>query len=488
MLQIFRDKSQSTFIQAIVLVIALVFIFWGVGANMMDSREAAIVVNDEEISFQEYQRTYDQLLTGYRQQFGGSVPDELLKSLGLDEQVKSQLIQQALLRQGAKEMGILVSAPEIQRNIQQMVQFQENNSFNMEKYKTLLASNRLTPHKFEVMQRIDMLSAKGVQAIGAFATTVTDAEINDIYQQAKESISLNFIKISPSEFTDKVVIEEAALATWFEQSKDAYKTDSEVKLKFLSFQYGDDSKDTTKRAAVFQQANEAYEGIISAGSLQEYATAHPETTIQETDFFSQLTVPATLDKSQTVQDKVFSLKAGELSSLIESPTGYTILFAESIQEPEVPPLDAVKKQVSDDYRAIQAKKLARDKSEEILTALQSGTSLPELGKTNNIPSKEAKLSRSAMGSEANDFPPSLMMDVFSLSTKNPFPEEVAVVGEDLYLYQFTARTLPETSSISAVEKEEFKTQILNAKQERVLIAWIRNQEGDADIFSNKNIQ
>jgi len=148
---------------------------------------------------------------------------------------------------------------------------------------------------------------------------------------------------------------------------------------------------------VFQQANEAYEGIISAGSLQEYATAHPETTIQETDFFSQLTVPATLDKSQTVQDKVFSLKAGELSSLIESPTGYTILFAESIQEPEVPPLDAVKKQVSDDYRAIQAKKLARDKSEEILTALQSGTSLPELGKTNNIPSKEAKLSRSAMG-------------------------------------------------------------------------------------------
>jgi len=44
------------------------------------------------------------------------------------------------------------------------------------------------------MQRIDMLSAKGVQAIGAFATTVTDAEINDIYQQAKESISLNFIQ------------------------------------------------------------------------------------------------------------------------------------------------------------------------------------------------------------------------------------------------------------------------------------------------------
>ena len=137
MLQIFRDKSQSMFIQAIVVVIALVFIFWGVGANMMDKREAALVVNDEEISFQEYQRIYDDLLAGYRQQFGGSIPEALLDSLGLSSQVKNQLIQQALLRQGSASMGLLVSAPEVQQDIQEMVQFQENDSFNMEKYKSL---------------------------------------------------------------------------------------------------------------------------------------------------------------------------------------------------------------------------------------------------------------------------------------------------------------------------------------------------------------
>ncbi|MBN4048624.1 SurA N-terminal domain-containing protein, partial [bacterium AH-315-N22] len=123
MLQIFRDKSQSPFIQAIVLVIVLVFVFWGVGANMMGTRDAAIVVNDEEISFQEYQRVYDQLLASYRQQFGGSVPEELLKSLGLSAQVSNQLIQETLLRQGAASMGLLVSAPEVQRAIQEMVQF-----------------------------------------------------------------------------------------------------------------------------------------------------------------------------------------------------------------------------------------------------------------------------------------------------------------------------------------------------------------------------
>ena len=97
MLQIFRDKAQSTFIQAIVLVIALVFVFWGVGANMMDSRESAIVVNGEDISYQEYQRAYDQLLSTYRQQFGGSVPEALLKSLGLSQQIQTQLDRKSVV-------------------------------------------------------------------------------------------------------------------------------------------------------------------------------------------------------------------------------------------------------------------------------------------------------------------------------------------------------------------------------------------------------
>jgi peptidyl-prolyl cis-trans isomerase D len=493
MLQIFRDKSQSTFIQAIVLVIALVFVFWGVGANMMDTREAAIVVNDEEISFQEYQRVYDQLLSGYRQQFGGSVPEDLLKSLGLSEQVKSQLIQQTLLRQGSEAMGLLVSAPEVQRNIQEMVQFQENNSFNIEKYKELLSSNRLTPYKYEASQRIDMLSAKGVTAIGNFVTTVTDAEIADLYQQAKESVTLTFAKITPADFTDKVIVEEEALASWFGQNKTNYKTAPKVKLKFLSFPYSNDSEkpggqDATKRAAVFKNANDAYEGIISSGSLGEYAQLHPETVILETEFFSHLNPPANLDSAPSVQNTAFSLKAGELSSLLESPAGYSILFAEAIQAPEFPPLETVKELVTEDYRVEKSKLLAREKSEELLAALQNDADFSELGQTNGIETKEASLSRNSTGSGPNDFPPSLLMDVFSLSSSKSLPEEPAMVGKDLYLYQFTKRVLPDPAEMTEEDAEQYKAQILNIKQERLLISWIRHQEKNADIYTNRNIQ
>ncbi len=486
MLQIFRDKSQSTFIQAIVLVIALVFIFWGVGANMMDTREAAIVVNDEEISFQEYQRLYDQLLSNYRQQLGGVVPEELLKSMGLSEQVKSQLIQQALLRQGAADMGLMVSAPEVQKHIQEMVQFQENNAFNMEKYKAILASNRLTPHKFEIAQRTDMLASKGVKAIGNFATIVTEAEINDIYQQVKETISLQFTRISPADFIDKVSINEDELVKWFEQNKNNYKTATKIKLKFLSFPLNDDNNGS---GTAFQKANDAYEGIIAAGSLQEFAKAHPDAVIEETEFFSRATPPEKLDKDASVLDTAFTLKAGELSSLIESPAGYSILFAEAIQLPEIPPFSDVKEQVSEDYRVYRSKVLAGDKSREILETLQDGsTMLADVAVKEGLSAEEVTLSRSSQGAETKGFPPSLIGDIFSLNADRPLPDEAGKVGETFYIYEFTGRTLPDPASISPEEKELYQTQIKNAKQERILIAWIRHQEKAAEIYTNKNIQ
>jgi peptidyl-prolyl cis-trans isomerase D len=484
MLQIFRDKSQSTFIQSIVVVISLVFVFWGVGANMMDSNEAAIVVNDEEISFPEYQRLYDKVLSGYRQQFGGAIPDELLKNLGISNQVKNQLIQQTLLRQGSSDMGILVSSPEIQKYIQGLVQFQENDAFNLDKYQSLLSANRLTPHKFEASQKVELLANKGIQAIGGFASTVTDAEIVDMYQQAKEAVSLEFVKISPISFIPKVTIEEEALVTWFAQNNSRYKTAPQVQLRFLSFPY----KTSSDKAATFKAANDAYEGIISAGSLQEYATLTPDSNILETEFFSQGSPPDILDKAPVVQNSAFSLKAGELSSLIESPSGYSILFAKAIQEPQIPQLSAVKEQVTEDYRVEQSRLLAQSKAQEMLESLQSGSSFTELSQTEGMKAETVTLSRTSEPSETMSFPPSLLADIFTLSSASPFPAEPAKVGADFYLYKFNKRTLPDPSALSPEDKESYRAQILAAKQERILIAWIRHQERAADIFTNKTLK
>lgn len=239
MLQILRRKAQSPFIQAIVVIIALVFIFWGVGTNLGRSQQSAIVVNGEEISFQQYQQAYDRAYQQLGNQFGGNVPKGLAESFGLKQQVINQIIQTALLRQGAMAMGIEVSGDEIRSLIQTMPQFQEKGAFSLERYKAILATNKMAPTKFEQSMRFDQLSEVAVREIGRFASVATDYEIQDIYSQQNEKIAIKYARVSPADYANKVVVEEAGLTAWFDTVKEKYKTEPQLRLKYLTFTFAE---------------------------------------------------------------------------------------------------------------------------------------------------------------------------------------------------------------------------------------------------------
>ena len=109
----------------------------------------------------------------------------------------------------------------------------------------------------------------------------------------------------------------------------------------------------------FQLANDAYEGIIAAGSFAQYAEGtHPGIDIQETDFFTRSTAPTILKTDTQFLDKAFALNKGELSSLIKGQSGYAILYAEDIKQPQIPAFEAKKDILTRDYKKAQAQELA----------------------------------------------------------------------------------------------------------------------------------
>ncbi len=631
MLQILRNKAQSIVIQAIVVIIALVFIFWGVGANLMNNREAALVINDEEISFEDFQKAYERTYANFQEQFGGNIPQGLFDGAVIKQQVANQLIQSSLLRQGALEMGLMISPAEIQDTVENMIQFQDDGSFNLEKYRSILATNGYSPHKFENSLRYDMLAQRTSLDIQNFATAATDFEIHELYRMEKTTVAVNFVRISPTDLQDSITPTDEELRTWFTSVQENYKTDPLLKLKYLSFTYSDigrkvaideanvqdhyksklssfttpeqrrarhilfkvDDKSsssvqadqlkkaenvlklansgedfaklaekfsegpskasggdlgffsqgrmvksfdetvfsmqpkeisniiktefgfhiikleeiqpsTTKsleevhdtivaelqteqaKPIAFQLANEAYENIISAGSLQAYMEQHPDAELKQTDFFSHNTPPAEIRNDQKFLTTAFTLRKGELSSLFESSAGYAILYAEDITPPATPPLKDVKKEVISDYKQEKALETAQKRAADLLARAKEAGNLQKAAEESQLKLENSGLMAKNGAQQYSSFPASLKEEAFQLSTKSPLPEEPGAAEGNFFVFQFAERKTPE-ASLSDTEKNLYKETLLKFKQQQLLSAWLQEQENNAKIMSHKNL-
>ncbi len=394
MLQILRNKSQSIFIQAIVVIIALVFIF-SFGGNIINSNDAAIVVNNEEISFQQYQRAYEQAYQNLASQFGGTLPKGIAEAFGLKQQVINQLVQTELLRQGGKEMGVRLSALEIQQTIQAMSQFQTNGVFDIKKYDSVLNANRLSPAKFETNMQHDMLAEKTARTIGDFSTSATEFEIIDIHNQINETVAVNYVKFSPADYADKVVINEEQLVQWFETVKNNYQTAPEVKLSYLAYNYDTVGAkidiDDAAIAAYYQNNQEQFTSpekrrarhILFSADKDAYPATHEAKKAQaekimqlaktgedfaslakkysegpskndggNLGFFEKGRMVPSFDKA------VFSLQEGEISTVVKTDFGYHIIKLEEIQPEKVIPLAEAREKIVLALQEEQAQELA----------------------------------------------------------------------------------------------------------------------------------
>ena len=420
MLRILRNKAQSTLIQGLVLFIALVFIFWGVGSNMNGNRNSIAVVNGQEISIQEYQQAYDQAVERYRQQFNGQVPPGFFDKINLKKQVVGQLIQDALLRQGAAAMGLTVSKERIQREVEQMPVFQKDGHFDLERYKKILTRNRRTPKSFESSLYRDMLTKKVVRAIGSFAV-LPENEVRKWLDFAGEELKLAVEEIKSSDFEQKVKVNDAELTAWFAQHKSEYTTEPKIRLQYLLF---DADKDMKQVQVDEDKLKERYESSLDSYKIPEQR--HVRHILFKVDKQADAAVVAAKKKEaekvlalaragkdfsalakkysqgpsakiggdlgffprgrmvKSFDDAVFSLKKGEISGLVRSPFGFHIIKLEEIRPAVTRSFADVKNELAGQVKKEEAKALAFKEASRAYEGIMRAGSLEKYSKQQGV--------------------------------------------------------------------------------------------------------
>ncbi len=457
--------------------------FWGIGSNRGGRKATVATVNDREISYQEYQRAYDQQVAQLRDQFGGSIPKGLIESINLKERVLNRLINQVLFEQAAREAGMTVSKEEIREAIHQIAAFQVNGIFNLNNYEQALARSRMSVGEFENSIRRGILKQKLTDQLNQFAR-INDQELKERFLFENREVNLEYVALSADNFKDKVAVTAEALAAFFDENKNNYKTPPQVKLKYLFFPYGEDASQTPekikKKAA--NRANEAYKDIILAGSLVKYAESG-KGTIKETDFFSKNVPPKEFAASRAILDAAFILKKGELSSLIEGQQGYAIIYIDDIKEPEIPPLETVEEQVKQDYIAKQADQLAKQAAETLLTELKEGASLQDNAKKLGEEVKESGFFSRATRTAA-PLPASVTETAFRLTAAKPLPEAIAASGPRYYVYRLKEQKEPDPNLFDD-QKTTLLVQFMQENRLQLEASWTAFLRKQADIEINE---
>src|SRR3954451_14762294 len=123
----------------------------GTGADAASSDKIA-TVEGHDITGGDFRRTYQAQLQAYRSAYGGQMNEQLLKQLGIENQILQQMVDEQASLAEADRLGIEVSDDEVRQRIFAIPAFQENGHFiGDQRYQQLLRAQRppLAPSDFE---------------------------------------------------------------------------------------------------------------------------------------------------------------------------------------------------------------------------------------------------------------------------------------------------------------------------------------------------
>jgi peptidyl-prolyl cis-trans isomerase D len=426
MLDVLRRRKRSWIIIFLLGLIIVVFIAFYGGNKLHDGSSQDIAeVNGEVITQREFALQYQKALERYRELLKGSLTPELEKNLNIRGTLLEELIQKKLVLQEARQLGLAANDDDLMTAIAQVPEFQVNGRFNKERYLQLLRANRITPGQFEEEQR-EQLTIQRLYSMLLDAVRVTEAEVRDRYRFEQGKINLYFIRLPIQNYLAEVKLTEDEIKKFYERNKDFLKEPLKVQVEYLSYpfeRFSASAHITDKEVEEYYQANrdskfhkpkeikarqilirlspgadakqksdaqaranriltEARAGKDFAGLAKQESEDSTAAKGGELGWVTQAQLPPPLDKT------AFSLAKGEISNVIESPTGFHIVKVEDIRDEKTQSLKEATPEITRALKAekgkLEAAKLADRDREKALSGNDFAKLAKERGATVNV--------------------------------------------------------------------------------------------------------
>jgi peptidyl-prolyl cis-trans isomerase D len=236
-----RMRRHKAWLQwSLVLVVLAFIIFYipdflrGNGPDLSNGDTIASV-EGRAITSGDFRRTYQAQLQAYRSAYGGNMSEQLLKQLGIEQQILQQMVDEQASVAEAGRVGIEVSDEEVRQRILAIPAFQDNGHFiGDQRYQQLLRAQRppLTPADFEEGIRRS-LTVEKLRASLTDWLTVPDKELEQEYRRRNDKIKLAVVSFLADSFRSQVTVTDQEVASYFAAHPADFKVPEKRKIRFL---------------------------------------------------------------------------------------------------------------------------------------------------------------------------------------------------------------------------------------------------------------
>jgi peptidyl-prolyl cis-trans isomerase D len=388
--------------------------------------DAVASVEGREITVSEFQRAYQTQIQMYRGAYGGNVSEQMLKQLGIDQQILQQMVDEQASLAEAKRQGIDVSDAELAQRIMTYPAFQENGQFiGSDRYAALLRMQRppMSTDEFERNLRSSIVVEKLRAALTQWVT-VADKDVEQEFQRRNEKVKLELVSFGADKFRSAVTVTDAELAPYFEANKEKYRLGEKRKIRYvlvdvdamratvkptereIQRSYNDnielystpeqvrasqillktDAK--KKEEEVKAKAEQVLKEVKAGGDFAALAKKYSEDEGSaknggDVDFFARGRMVPEFDEA------AFKLQPGEISDLVKSQYGFHIIKVTDKKAATVRTLDEVRPQIVDQLTWERAQTKAADMAAAMENEIKKAADLDKAGPSRGFKVQES---------------------------------------------------------------------------------------------------
>jgi peptidyl-prolyl cis-trans isomerase D len=474
---------KSFFSKLLLIALAGSFVLWGIGDVFRSGGGSRYVakVGEEVVTVVDYQRELNMRLNAFRRMLGENYSEQMVQALGIPQQVLSELIQRAALKQEVKSRGMRVPEEALYKEIMESPTFQGEDGFDPQFFSMALRNANMTEESYLDSLRSEISANLLMDALNPEAL-ITDNVVNALQKARNQQRKAKTYQLSLSDIPLPEDPSQQELLEYFQQNMQAYRLPEYRRLDYIKFTSESLKQSITipqeQLRSIYEQEKSAYqepekrkvqqllyeskESAIHAWEILQTGKAFLEVQKEVPPMNQELDLGnITKDElMQEAQQAVFAVAEGGYTNPVETAFGWHVFYVPSITPETIPSFDELEPMIRERLQASQLEDSIYDLSITLEDKHAAGMTLAEIAQEHELKVEQTPFFdrlgalKDSKKDDKSALPP-LGENIQQIFAEGFQP--TLLLGEDqAYYFPVLAETLPAT----VPELESIKTQVI----------------------------